>query len=404
MDKVSDLPAGTPSSPKTEGKQIDLQEQPKVLQPVARLARALGVEVLAIALFILVLLVVSWFVVPECLRNYLNKRGSELPDYKLDIHSIQINPIACSIDLNQIVLEKKSNLISVPFFVAEKVHIALQWTQIIHGSLRSNITLIQPVVNFVNGPTAETSQTFLEPVWVQTVKQLVPLEINQFKIHRGDLHYYDFHATPEINLQLTDLELVADNLSNATHSKDLMPTTVTITGHPLKVGDLECHLAVNTDLKQPTFSEKVRLEKVPAPALNSFIAKYGSVYAKSGDLAFYSEMVSKEGSYQGYMKPFFQDLQFEPMPKDQNGIAAVWASLLNGVKGLIQNDQKVIATQVPVSGQYKDPNIDFWAAAFGILKNAWLESLAQRFNSPELAPGGKPPEMPKLAKPVPPRP
>lgn len=386
-------------------KQINIHEQPKVLQPLARLARRLGLGVLITAFVLLLLFMVVWYVTPIELRNFLNKRGSSLPDYRLTIHQVQINPIACSIDLENIILQKKDNGVPVPFFTSPDVHIAMQWTQLIHFDFRSNITLQSPVVNFVNGPTAATSQTVLEPAWVDAVKELVPLKINQFKIHHGDLHYYDFHADPEINLQLTDLELEADNLTNTTKSKDLMPQTVVITGHPLKVGDLDAHLTVNVDLKQPTFAEKVRLNNVPVPALNSFLAKYASVYAKSGTFSFYSEMVSKEGSYDGYMKPFFQSLEFEPMPKDRKGIAALWASLVNGVKGILQNDQKVVATTVPVHGQYKDPDVDFWSAAFGVLKNAWIQSLAEKFQTPELVtPNGKPPEEPKLAKPVPPKP
>jgi hypothetical protein len=393
-----------PSRPDST-KQIDIREQPKALRLVARLARALGIEVLAILCVLLVLFMVVWYTTPYLLRDYLNKRGSELPDYKLNIHWIQINPIACNIQLEDLVLQKKNNAIPVPFFTARKVLVAMQWTQLIHLSLRSNITLLQPVVNFVNGPTAETSQTILEPEWVTTVKQLVPLQINQFKIHEGTIHYYDFHADPQINLPITDLELVADNLTNTTQSKDLMPQTVTITCHPLKTGSLEAHLSVNVDLKQPTFAEKVAIDNVPLPALNAFIAKYLSVYAKSGYFTFRSEMVSKQGSYDGYMKPFFKDLQFEPMPKDRDGIAALWASIVNGLKGIVENDDsKTVATQVPVHGEYKDPNIDFWAAAFGVIKNGWFEALQQKFNTPAIAPGGKPPDQPKLDKPVPPKP
>jgi hypothetical protein len=386
-------------------KQIDIQEQPKALRPVARLARRLGVGVLAAAFVLLILFMVVWYTTPYLLRDYLNKRGSSLPDYKLDIHWVQVNPIACSIDLEDIVLHKKNNSVPVPFFVSRDVHIAMQWTQLIHLDFRSNITLQAPVVNFVNGPTPETSQTVLEPAWVDAVKELVPLQINQFKIHNGDIHYYDFHADPQINLELTDLELEADNLTNTTKSKDLMPQTVTITGHPLKVGNLDAHLTVNVDLKQPTFAEKVSLDNVPVPALNAFIAKYLSVYAKSGYFSFRSEMVSKEGSYNGYMKPFFKDLTFEPMPKDRGGLGALWASIVEGLKGIVENDDtKTVATQVPVNGQYKDPNVDMWSAAFGVIKNAWIQALAQKFNSPELVtPNGKPPEQPKLAAPVPQR-
>jgi hypothetical protein len=398
-------PASAPARAGSGQGEINIEEQPKALWPVARLARALGVEVLAILFVLLVLFMVVWYTTPYLLRDYLNKRGSELPDYKLNIHWIQINPIACNIQLEDLVLQKKNNAIPVPFFTARKVLVAMQWTEIIHFDLRSNITLLEPVVNFVNGPTAETSQTILEPEWVTTVKKLVPLKINQFKIHHGTIHYYDFHADPQIDIPITDLELVADNLTNTTQSKDLMPQTVTITCHPVKTGSLEAHLSVNVDLKQPTFAEKVALDNIPLPALNSFIAKYLSVYAKSGYFTFRSEMISKKGSYDGYMKPFFKDLVFEPMPKDRNGIAALWASIVNGLKGIVENgDTKTVATQVPVHGEYKDPNIDFWAAAFGVLQNAWFQALSQKFNIPALAPGGKPPEQPKLDKPVPPTP
>jgi hypothetical protein len=401
-----DAPASSRAdSPKAKD-EINLQEQPKVLRPVARLARALGVEVLAVLFVLLVLFMVVWYTTPYLLRDYLNKRGSELPDYKLNIHWIQINPIACNIQLENLVLQKKNNEIPVPFFTARKVLVAMQWTQLIHFDLRSNITLLEPVVNFVNGPTAATSQTLLQPEWVTTVKQLVPLQINQFKIHHGVIHYYDFHADPQINIPITHLELVADNLTNTTRSKDLMPQTVTITCHPVsEKGSLEAHLSVNVDLKQPTFAERVALDNIPLPALNSFIAKYLSVYAKDGYFSFRSEMVSKEGSYDGYMKPFFKDLEFEPMPKDRGGIAALWAGIVNGLKGIVENDEtKMVATQVPVHGQYKDPNIGIWSAAFGVIKNGWFDALSQKFNSPQLAPGGKPPDQPKLAQPVPPKP
>jgi len=392
----------SPSSAAT--REIDVQKQPKVLRPVASLARKLGTRALITLFVLLVVFLTIWYTTPYILRDYLNRRGSELPDYKLNIHWIEINPIACQIRLKDIVLEKKSNKIPVPFFTGKTVLVAMQWTQLIHLDFRSNITLQEPVVNFVNGPTPETSQTILEPEWVTTVKQLVPLRINQFKIHQGTIHYYDFHADPQIDIPITNLELEADNLTNTTKSKDLMPQTVTITCNPVKTGRLEAHLSVNVDLKQPTFAEKVSLDNIPLPALNAFIAKYLSVYAKSGYFSFRSEMVSKEGSYDGYMKPFFKDLQFEPMPKDRDGLAALWASIVNGLKGIIENDDtKTVATQVPIHGEYKDPHIDFWSAAFGILKNAWIEALKQKFNTPEIAPGGKPPEQPKLEKPVAPR-
>lgn len=394
-----------PTAPSSARKEIPLHQQPRLLQPIGRIASRLGTGVLSALLVLLLLFLIVWYGTPYVLRDYLQKRANALPDYHLNINWVQINPLNCSLDVLGLTLTKMSGQIPVPFYQGPRVHVALQWDRVIHLDLLSNITLDEPVVNFVNGPTADQSQTILEPAWVTAVKQLVPFQINRFQVKHGDLHYYDFHADPPINLEMNHLELVADNLTNAKKSKSLMPSTVVMSGNPFLEGRLNVELAANVDLKQPTFSEKIRLQRIPAPALNSVLAKYGSVYAKSGQLDFYSEMVSKDGGFNGYLKPYFQNLTFEPLPKDRSGLAAMWASLVNGLKDLLENDDKIVATNVPISGRYQDPNVDFFSAAFGIVKNAYFEALAKGFNTPQIAPSPthSAKENDKI-NPVPPRP
>jgi hypothetical protein len=384
--KRVDPASGASRSSSPLKRQIAVDRQPKPLRPVARLARALGQELLLGLFVLLILFLVAWYTTPYFLRDFLNKKGSSLPDYHLNINWVEIHPWNCSLDLIDLTLTKQSGSIPVPFFKGERVHIALEWKRVIHGDLLSSITLMRPVVNFVNGPTAAQTQTLLEPAWVQTVKQLVPLRINRFQIIHGDLHYYDFHAEPQINLEMNHLELVAENLTNATHSKALMPTTVVISGNPFITGRMKCELAANVDIKQPTFSEKLQLTQIPAIDLNSFLAKYLSVYAKSGSLDFYTELVSKEGHFEGYVKPFFQNLSFEPVPKDRGTLAAIWATLVNAAKSVVTSDKGVIATNVPVKGSYQDPNVSAFDAIMSALGNAYFQAIGQGFNQPEIAP------------------
>lgn len=353
---------------------------------LASVARSIGRTTLIIALLFLVAFLAVWYATPYYLRGYLNRKGASFPDYHLHIDWVQINPWNCSLDIENLHLQKRSDEVPVPFFTCPWMRVSMQWSEIFHMTLRSRISLMQPVVNFVQGPTEATSQIVLEPAWVTTVKKMVPLRINRFTITQGDINFYDFHADPKIHMEMDRVELSLDNLTNSNGTKSLMPSTAVMTGRPFKTGKLNVHLAVNVDLKQPTFAEKVELEDIPAPALNAFLAKYGSVYAKSGELAFYTEMVSANGDFKGYLKPFFQHLEFEPMPKDRDSVAAIWASLVNGVKDLLENQENNVATTIPISGHYKDPNVDFWAAAFGLIKNAYLQALAQGFEHPEIAP------------------
>jgi hypothetical protein len=380
------------------------QRNPRAKTPPGRrnftlggIAQALGKTTLTVALVLLVAFLAVWYSTPYFLRDYLNKKGEGLPDYRLHINWVQINPLPCSLDIEDVTLVKMSDKIPVPFFSCPRVHVALQWRAILHGNLRSWIALTHPIVNFVQGPTDDTSQVVLEPAWVTQVKKMVPLSINRFTIDNGVIHFYDFHADPQIDLMMDQLNLSLDNLTNSNHSKELMPSTAYLTGRPFGIGVLEARFALNVDLKQPTFAEKVKLEKVPAPELNSFLAKYGSVYAKSGTIAFYTEMVSAKGSFNGYIKPFFQNLQFEPVPKDRNGLAALWASMVNGMKDLLENDDHAVATNVPISGNYSDPDINFWSAAFGLVKNAFFQALSHGFNHPEITPAPEKQEISQTA-------
>ena len=366
----------TPAWPRKLGKRAQ--------DRVKRWARRHGRNTLTVALILLIFFLAVWYTTPFVLRDFLNKKGEGLPDYHLHIGWVQISPWNCSVDVENVRLAKTGT--EVPFFICPRVHVAMQWSEIFHFTLRSRIALISPIISFVSGPTAESSQLILPPQWVDTVKKLVPLRINQFTISDGVIHYYDFHADPKIDLVMDQIELSLDNLTNSAGSKSLMPSTAIMTARPFKTGVFAANIALNVDLKQPTFAEKIKLESVSAPALNPFLAKFGKVYAKSGTIAFYSEMVSAKGNYNGYAKPFFRNLKFEALPKDHSGLAALWASLVNGVKDVLENQEDAVATTVPITGHYTDPTIDFWSAIFGLLSNAFLQALAQGFESPEIAP------------------
>ena len=125
---------------------------------------------------------------------------------------------------------------------------------------------------------------------------------------------------------------------------------------------------------------------VPAVGANSALQKYLKVRAKSGDIGLYSELTGDKGVYHGYVKPFFDHLEFEPNPSDQGGVGAVWSGVLNTVKGLFENDDKVIATQTPISGRVDDPKINTWAAITGVLWNAYIESLRPGFDQTKSPP------------------
>jgi len=338
------------------------------------------VAVESVLLGLAIVLAVTWFSAPYFARDYINRSLSSLPDYTGRVESVRIHPWTASLDIYEIHLDKKTGKIPVHFFYSPRWNISLQWSQIFHGVERASVTIFDPKINLVSGPTAEESQLFISLVWLDAIKQMIPWRVNQVRIHRGDFHYRDFHASPQIDLELSQIELDAENMSNSQKLKVPLPATIKVTGRPLLTGNLEMNIAVNLDEQFATFTQNFNMQHVPAVGANSLLQKYLKVRVKSGEIGLYSELASDKGSYHGYVKPFFYRLEFEPKPSDQGNPGAVWSGVLNTVKGLFESDNHVIATQTELSGRVDQPHVDTVSAIAGVLWNAYIEALRPGFD------------------------
>jgi len=334
----------------------------------------------SILLGLAVVLAAVWFSAPYFTRAYINRGLAGLPDYTGRVERVRIHPWTASLDLYEVHLDKRTGEIPVHFFNSPRWNISLQWSELFHGVERASVTVFDPQINLVAGPSLDQSQVSISKVWIDAIKQMIPWRVNQLNIHGGDIHFLDFHATPQVDLELSQLEITADNMSNSRGLKIPLPATVEISARPLLTGTFAMSLAVNFDEQFATFTQNFRLEHVPAVGANSALQKYLKVRVKSGEIGLYSELSSDKGIYHGYVKPFFYQLEFAPKPADEGNPGAVWSGLLNTVKGIFESDQHVIATQSQISGRVDQPNVDALSAFAGILWNAYIEALRPGFD------------------------
>ena len=371
----------TPSSRPGPVSSAVARKWPRLRNPRFRIALESILLVLALTF------AVVWFYTPYVVRDYINRGLAGLPDYDGRVESVRIHPITASIDIYDLHVDKRGGDIPVPFFHSPRWNVSLQWSQIFHGVFRASVLIYNPRVNLVNGPSSGQSQVGISGVcWVDAIKQLIPWRVNQLRIYQGDLHFLDFHADPQVDLECADLNLDAENMSNSRRLKVPLPATVKVTARPLVTGEFEMTLAVNLDERYATFKQDFRMEHVPAVGANSALQQYLKVRAKSGEIGLYSELAGDKGVYHGYAKPFFYNLEFEPKPSDQGNLGAVWSGVLNIVKGIFEDDRRVIATETPISGRVDDPKVDTWDAIGGALWNAWIESIKTGFDRDKTPP------------------
>jgi hypothetical protein len=338
---------------------------------------------LTIEVIVLVLTVAFigvWFAAPYVVRDYINRGFESLPDYTGRVEWVRIHPITCDIDVYDFHIDKKDSNIPVHFFYAPRWNVALQWREVIHGVFRASVGIYHPQVNIVNGPSDGSSQIGISGVWVDAIRALIPWRVNQLYLVDGDAHFLDFHADPKVDLECSNINFEADNMANAEKLKTPLPATIRITANPLLTGYFEMNMAVNFDEKYATFKQDFKMEHVPAVGANAALQQYLKVRVKSGQIGLYCQLTGDKGNYTGYVKPFFDHLEFEPKPSDQGNLGSVWAGVLNTVKGIFENDKRQIATQAPITGRIDEPAIDAWTAFIGVLANAWIQSLKPGFD------------------------
>jgi hypothetical protein len=345
---------------------------------------------LSIEILLLVLAIFGagvWFYTPYLVRDYINRSFQNLPDYTGRVEWVRIHPITCDIDVYDFHIDKKGSGIPVHFFYSPRWNVSLQWREILHGVTRASVGIFNPQVNIVNGPSTGSSQVGISGVWVDAIRALIPFRVNQLYIVDGNAHFLDFHADPKVDLECSQINMEADNMANAEKLNTPLPATIKITANPLLTGFFRMDMAVNFDEKYATFTQDFKMEHVPAVGANSALQQYLKVRVKSGDIGLYCQLSGDKGNYNGYVKPFFNHLEFEPKPSDKGTVGAVWAGVLNTVKGVFEDDKHVIATQAPISGRIDEPAIGAWTAFIGVLANAWIESLKPGFD-----PNAEPPK------------
>ncbi len=325
---------------------------------------------------VLLLLIAIRIALPYILLKLVNKELQNIPGYTGHVDDIDVALIRGAYKIKSIKLEKTGGKIPVPFFSAPLIDLSLQWASLFHGRIVGEIEVDQPILNFVKGPTEETSQTKIDSSWTDVVKKLMPLKLNKFEIVEGQIHYRDFHSKPTFDIYTKQVHILAENLSNAEKNKDLLPSTITASAD-VYGGKATASMKMDALAKTPTFDGKAKLEGMNLVNLNNFIDAFAKFDIKSGEISIYTEAAAKDGRITGYTKPIIKNLKVLNWEKDkEKPLKIAYEAVVEAVAWIFKNHNKEqLATKVEFEGNIKNPNIDIWYLIGQVLKNAFIQAL-----------------------------
>lgn len=239
-----------------------------------------------VLLGLLALFVVALFFVDEPLRRSMESRmNRSLQGYSVRIERLRFNPINLSVTLENLVLRQEANP-EPPVLELPRLHASVEWKELFALKLVADFVLDRPRVDF-NLPQLRAEAADPRPVrergWQQAVEEIYPLKINRLLVRDATVTYVD--TDPEHPLELTDLDMEAENIRNI-HSKDrVYPSPIRATARIFESGrgSIDGHADFLAE-PFPGVHAVLKLQEVPLESFRPVVAR-SNLALKGGTLS-----------------------------------------------------------------------------------------------------------------------
>ncbi len=341
-------------------------------------------------LLVVVALIIARALLPFWVRDYVNRKLDELPDYDGRIREVDIHLWRGAYSIHGIDIVKTSGDVPVPFFSGPAVDLSVEWKALWHGAFVGEIHFEKPKLNFVKGRSEATSQVGLDQPWTEKIRELFPLKINRATVSGGEIHYRDYGKSPDIDVVIDNVRMVATNLTNSRDLSETLAAELEIAGRPLRQGEVEAKAKIDPYAEKPTFDLQLEMEKIPLTEFNRFAKAYAGITFEAGTLALATEMRSRNGRFTGYVEPVFDKMAiFDPTEDTENPIDFIWQGIVGGITRIIRNHPRDrFGTKVPISGNFDNPAPAVLETVFNVFRNAFVRAFEGKLESD--------PDLPKL--------
>jgi hypothetical protein len=371
---------------------------------------------------VVIVLVAARIALPLVVRRMMNDRLERIPGYTGHVEDVSLHLWRGAYSLHGFSILREDGRVEEPFFRAKGIDIAIAWRDVWRGRFVSNIKVDEGQIHFVKGASEEESQTDLDRRWQDVIQDLFPIDITHLEITDGLLRYINRTREPKVDLFVTHMRVSATGLRNrAEEAADgEFPARIIIEGESLGGGRLLLLLNAEPLAAEPHFHLTLELDNVNLPALNESLRAYANVDVGRGTFRLVGEMAGRDGGFQGYVKPFFEDLDFRNIEDKEKGVGAlVWERFVAVFTWVVKDKSRdQLATRIPFEGKFGDAKVGLLATIANLFRHGFIRAFnptvegsvnaanilpsgksADPAARAEKAPDGKPAEIEKTPKP-----
>ncbi len=352
-------------------------------------------------------LVAGRLLAPIYVQRAINQRLNQIPGYAGSVAHIQLQLWRGAYRIDGIQIVKRDGKVREPFFKAKRIDFSVAWSELFHRKFVSEIYVEDAHLVFQRGATEETSQLTADRRWQDAITAIFPIDITHLEIKGGAIRFIDTSRQPNVDIAVEDVNVIATGLRNRPSDQgETFPAKIDVSGRSIGDGQLRLFAKLEPLADKAHFQLNVELTKVELPALNNFLKAYSGIEVSSGQFEIFGQIATQKGHYEGYVKPFFDHVDFRRPESEDKGLGEhIWQSLVAAIAELFKNKvTKQIGTRIPFSGDAQNFNVSTLRAIANGLHQGFVKALPQGFEGtthPDTKATTLPPVTPQLAKEAP---
>jgi hypothetical protein len=306
---------------------------------------------------------------------------ADMGEYRGTVGDVNLHVLTGGYVLRDLTIVKIGSTQETPFATIPTMDLTLQWRALFRGQAVGAVVMHEPVLNLVQGPSDEQQQLGTGVNWPQEIRDLVPFRLNDVEAQNGLVTFRAPGISTNDSLTMRDFQMHLRNLTNVQDVAE--PAFAEIDVHGGIMGNAPLSLTGRIDPNEmaPTFDLDMSIEGARLVDVNPWLREFLKVDAEDGVFSMYSELAAFEGKFEGYVRPILENPKFtDRSDNDKGPFRKVWEGLVNVAAKILENKQEQqVATQIPLRGEFQDPDVDIVTTIVNLLRNAFVAGFSHSF-------------------------
>jgi hypothetical protein len=200
--------------------------------------------------------------------------------------------------------------------------------------------------------------------------------INDMRVN-GIIGLVNTETDPQYRVFLDPFELRIGRLSNRIDSG---ATRMELSGAFMGSGETAAAMVVELTEKVPDFDLSLIIQETHMPAMNDLLMAYGGFDVSDGAFSLTLEISVEDHEIQGYVEPFFRDMEVLDPDKDKDFLQTLYEGVVEVLSSILENvPRDEVATRAFISGDLDDPEVSTWQIIGNLIRNAFFEAILPGF-------------------------